>query len=340
MLNETDRNILRTVIDSYVADGVPVSSERVRDAGGYSISTATIRSRLAALERLGYLVKTHVSSGRVPTDDGYRTHVDDLRENQSAWDEVTTRCRSSLRAEAHGVGQIMNEASHLLGRLSRNLGVVYGAIEQECHVRGVKLVRLDADRILVVANLDPEYERTRVIRLERELSKEAVSRSEAMIDSVVSGKTLEEARDALGSAVRDNVTDEGVVAREVAIQRESIFSKPPAIELYYEERSHLLEQPELMDPKNLQLILRLLHNKSYLTSILSARSSERTQVTIGAEHSDEALHPFSVVTAGYRMGAARGVLGIIGPTRMRYDLVLSLVETVSRELRAIGEEYF
>lgn len=340
MLTERDRRILRTVIDAYVADGVPVSSGRVQDTGGYSMSTATIRNRLAALERDGYLMKTHVSSGRVPTDDGYRVYVNDLRANQSEWGEVTARCRRSLRAETHGVGEIMNEASHLLGRLSRNLGVVYGAVEQESHVRAVKLVRLAADRVLVVAHIEPDYERTRTLRFDRDFSHDAVVRSEKLLDDMVSGRTLEEARAALASAVRDNVTDEGVITREVAIQRESIFTEPPAVELYFEERSHLLEQPELMDPKNLQMILRLLHNKTYLTSILSARSSERTQVTIGAEHADEALRPFSVVTAGYRMGAARGVLGIIGPTRMRYDLVLALVETVSRELRAIGEEYF
>jgi heat-inducible transcriptional repressor len=88
------------------------------------------------------------------------------------------------------------------------------------------------------------------------------------------------------------------------------------------------------------LILKLLHNKEYLTTILSNRVTGGTQVTIGGEHEDVALKPFSLVTAGYRMGAARGVLGIIGPTRMRYDVALTLVDVVSRELRAIGEEFF
>ncbi|MCK4774687.1 MAG: hypothetical protein KAT30_07865, partial [Candidatus Krumholzibacteria bacterium] len=120
----------------------------------------------------------------------------------------------------------------------------------------------------------------------------------------------------------------------------TIFSEPPAVELYFEERSHLLEQPELSDPKNLQLILKLLHNKDYLTEILSNRLPDGTQVTIGAENVDEELRPFSLITAGYRMGAAHGVLGIIGPTRMRYDVALLLVSSVSRELGAIGEEYF
>lgn len=340
MLKEKNRVILRTVIDVYVADSVPVSSRRVRESGGYSVSTATIRNRMAALEREGYLMKTHVSSGRIPTDAGYRTYVDDLRANQSEWDEITSTCRSHLRRESLDASGIMNEASHLLGQLSKNLAVIYGSIEQESRVVSVRLVSLEGNRLLVVTNLLPEYERTNVLRFDRAFSADVVATSERLINQIVSGKTLHEARDALDSAVRDNVTDEGIIMREVSIHRDAIMSEQPAVELYFEERGRLLDQPELSDPKTLQLILRLLHNKNYLTSILAGRSDEGVQVTIGAENEDKALRPFSLVTAGYRMGAARGVLGIIGPTRMRYDIALSLVEAVSRELRAIGEEFF
>jgi heat-inducible transcriptional repressor len=340
MLKEQHKGLLPTIIDAYVADSVPVSSSRVRESGGYSVSTATIRNRMAALEKEGYLKKTHVSSGRIPTDAGYRTYVDDLSANQSEWNEITSLCRAHLRRESLDADEIMNEASHLLGQVSKNLAVIYGAIERESQVQSVRLLALEGNRLLVVSNFLPEFERTTVLRFERDFSSDAFARSERLINQIVSGKILGDAKDALDSAVRDNVTDEGIIMREVSIHRETIMSGQPAVELYFEERGRLLDQPELSDPKTLQLILRLLHNKSYLTSILSKRSSERVEVTIGEENDDEALRPFSLVTAGYRMGAARGVLGILGPTRMRYDLALSLVGTVSRELRAIGEEFF
>jgi heat-inducible transcriptional repressor len=151
---------------------------------------------------------------------------------------------------------------------------------------------------------------------------------------------VDDAKRALEDLPRDNLTDEGIVAREVSLRREDIFSGPPAMEMCFEARGKVLEEPELSNPQTLQLLLRILHNRDYLTSILASRPLDRTQVTIGAEHGDESLRPFSLVTAGYRMGAARGVLGIMGPTRMRYDLAISLVGSVSRELRAIGEEFF
>jgi heat-inducible transcriptional repressor len=331
--------VLRTIVELYVADGGPVSSRAVKDAG-HAPSTASIRNYMAALERKGYLEKPHTSAGRVPTDEAYRFYVDDLEANRSEWDELTERCRSELRDESRDASEIMMHASRLLGEISENFAVVYGTLHRESRVRHLQLVHLDGPRILVVVNLEPEYERTTTIRLERMFSAEVLAGAERLISRTVAGKTLDDARDAIDAIIRDNVTEEGIITREISINRHSVFSEPPAVELYFEERGHLLDQPEFSDPKNLQLILKLLHNKEYLTTILSNRPSGGTLVTIGAENKDAALQPFSLVTAGYRMGAARGVLGIIGPTRMRYDVALSLVDVVSREMRAIGEEYF
>jgi len=338
-MKDRNKKVLKTIIDLHVADATPVSSRAVKDAG-HAMSTASIRNYMAELERLGYLVKPHTSAGRVPTDEAYRFYVDDLEANRSEWDEITSRCRAALKDDSRDVGETMMHASRLLGDISKNFAVVYGSLVQESRVCHVQLVNLDGARILVVVNLEPEYERTTVVRLERSYSNEVVARSERILNNALADRTLHDAREAIDTLIRDNVTDEGIITREISINRQTVFSEPPAVELYFEERSHLLEQPELSDPKNLQLILKLLHNKEYLTAILAKRLSGGTRVTIGAENEDDALKPFSLVTAGYRMGAARGVLGIIGPTRMRYDVALSLVDSVSRELRAIGEEYF
>jgi len=343
MLSERDRRILFTVIDGYVGSGEPVSSKRVRELGGYAMSTATIRGRMAALERQGYLAKTHVSSGRIPTDDGYRAYVDGLPANVRALgasERIAGRCREELRTHTRDVSAVMMHASQLLGSLSDNFGVVYGAIEQESRVRRVRLVSMGSAQVLVVVNLEPAHERATTLRFDRELDRAAVEAVERLLGRILSGKTRAQARKVLESTVRDNVTDEGIITREISLRADTIFSEPPAVEVYFEERSRVLEQPELSDPKNLQLILRLLHDKAYLTSILSRRSLEGTEVTIGSEHADTALRRFSLVTAGYRMGAARGVLGVIGPTRMRYDVALAVVDSMSREMRDIGEEFF
>ncbi|UCG50827.1 MAG: heat-inducible transcription repressor HrcA [Candidatus Latescibacterota bacterium] len=340
MLTERDLQILRTIVDLYVREGVPVSSLAVKESAGLAVSTATIRNVMAGLERNGLLKKPHTSGGRMPTDEGYRTYVDQLETRRGFHDEFATRFRDELRDQDLDVNTIMASASRILGTLSKNFAVVYGSVVQESRVSRIQLIELEGTRILVVANLTPEYERTAVIRMDRRFSRDVIERAGEWINRIVQNKTLPEAKEGLELAIRDNVTDEGIITREIAIHREDIFSEPPAVELYFEERGHLLEQPELSDPKLLQLLLRFLHDKQYLTSILSERLGERTRITIGGEHKAQELKAFSFVTAGYRMGVATGVLGIIGPTRMRYGYIRDLVDSAAHELEAVGEEYF
>ncbi len=340
MLNDRDMTILRVVVDTHVREGTPVSSQKVRETGDMLVSTATIRSSMARLECEGLLTKPHTSAGRIPTDEGYRRYVDHLDADVPVGDAFSSRFRSALRDHEADVSTIMACASRVLGGLSRSLAVVYGVVTQESRVTRIRLVDLEGTRLLVVVNLQTEYERTIVLRMEKRFTPDVLARAEVWINRLVADKTPPEAKEALDSAVRDNMTDEGIIAREVAVHREDIFSEPPAVELYFEERSHLVEHPEFADPDLLRVLLRLLQNQDYVTQILSNRLSEHTQITIGHEHGDPALRPFSLVTAGYRMGGARGVLGIIGLTRMRYDLNRALVGSAARELQAFGEEYF
>ena len=338
---DRELHILRVVVDTYVRTGVPVSSRRIKESTGMRASTATIRGVLAGLEQAGYLTKPHTSAGRIPTDEGYRSYVDCLEPNQAHYDEFTTRFRDDVQRERElEVETIMALASRLLGTLSNNFAVVYGSVVPESRVSRVQLMGLEGSRLLVVVNLTPENERTVVLRLNRQFAADTVARAEAGINIAVGGRTLAEAKEALDSVIRDNMTDEGIITNEIAANRDEIFTEPPAVTLYFEERGHILEQPELSDPKLLQLLIRLMHDKRYLTAVLADRVSEGTRITIGGEHRDIELKPFSLVTSGYRMGGARGVLGIIGPTRMRYDLAWDLVGAAARELRAVGEEYF
>jgi heat-inducible transcriptional repressor len=340
MMKENERSILFLVIDLFVSDGVPVSSHKVKDTAGLSVSTATIRNLMASLERKGYLTKPHTSAGRIPTDEGYRCFVDFLMSRRPSNVEFSRAFRRNLLEEATEISSIMAFASRYLGSMTKNFAVVYGSVLQESRINRINLLELEGSRLLVVVHLTPEYERTTTLRLEKKFSPEIISRAESLINRVVGGKAIEEAKEALDSIIRDNVTGEGIITREVAVKRESIFYQPPAVELYFEEREHLLQQPDVFDPSLLQLLLRLLHDKAYLTSILSRRMEERTHITIGCENEDDILKHFSFVTSGYRMGGARGVLGIIGPTRMHYDYTLNLVDAIAKELRAIGEEYF
>jgi heat-inducible transcriptional repressor len=338
MLVERDIQILRAIVDLYVREGAPVGSLRVQKHLGSLLSPATIRNVMARLEGEGFVAKPHTSAGRVPTDVGYRAHVDLLEANHAFAEKFAQTFRNELREQDADVSGIMAAASRVLSAMSKNFAMVYGSVAQERRVTRIQLIELEGPRLLVAVNLAPEHERTSVLRMEKRFSSVVIARAEVLINCEVCNKTLREARLALDSVIRDNVTDEGIIAREVAIHREDIFSETPAVEFYFEEPDQVFGQSEFSDPRLLQMLLQLFQNKQYLTSLLSSRAGEM-QVTIGKEHRDQELQPFSLVTTGYRMGMARGVLGIIGPTRMRYDLIHALVGSAAWGLETIGEEY-
>jgi len=274
-LDERDLQILRIVVDLFVREGNAVSSFAVKESADLPVSTATIRNVMARLEHDGLLKKPYTSGGRIPTNEGYRFYVDTLERRPVYQDEFADRLRVALRDQEPEVNSIMACASRILGTLSKNFAVVYGSVVQETRVKRVQLIELEGTRMLVVVNLYPEYERTFVIRMDKRFSRDVIDRAEGWINRTVGDRMLHEAREQLELAIRDNFTDEGIITREVAIHQEDIFSEPPAVELYFEERGHLLDQPELSDPKLLQLLLRLVHNKEYLTSVLAERLVRR-----------------------------------------------------------------
>jgi len=252
----------------------------------------------------------------------------------------SSRLRREIRDRSTDAESVMVSASRILGDLSKNFALVYGSVLQESHISKIRLVELDRERVLVDVSVTPENENTVVLRFDRTFGSNAIHRAERRINELLTGKTMSEARECVDAMVRDNISDEGIILREIAMNRGDVFPEARSMQLYFEEGGRLMEQPELSDPKLLQLLLGLLHNKAYLTQVLSDRAADHTCVTIGREHADRQLQPFSLVTAGYRMGSANGVLGIIGPTRMRYDLIYALVDSAARTMRAIGEEYF
>ena len=338
MLPNRDIEILRAIVDLHVRHGVPVSSLRVQRHLGTPLSTATIRNVMARLEQNGFLRKPHTSAGRVPTDKGYRSYVDRLDPNLAFADRFSETFKVELRVHDGGVETVMSAASRALSSMSKHFAMVYGSLEQESRVSRIQLVELDGGRLLVAVHVEPDHERTTVLRLDRRFGPSVIRRAEAWINREVQAKTLTDARAAIDAAIRDNITDEGIITREVAARRDEIFSELPAVEFYFEE-TEPLDRPEFADPRVFHMLLRLLQNKRYLATLLSSRAGS-TQVTIGDEHEDAELRPFSLVTAGYRLGAARGVLGVIGPTRMPYDLICALVGSAARGLETVGDEYF
>jgi len=339
-LNDRERRVLEAVIRTYVQTAEPAGSRTLSRRYGLGVSPATIRNTMSDLEEKGFLFHPHTSAGRVPTDKAYRVYVDSLmRLPTPPVDEPErTRLHEQIAIGGSAIEAIIARAAQSLGVVTQELGVALGPRLDEAILQGLELIRLSSERILMVLTLKAGMVRTVFVEVPGEIADAALAHVSLVLNERLAGLSLQEIRASLGSRLRDASGAGG--AREllnIFVQEgEQLFDTPvPAREttVVLGQASVLAEQPEFAHAPEMRRLIELTETPERLGDVLRRRhATQGISVTIGDEHADPRLARFTVVTAEYRAGALAGVIGVIGPTRMPYDKVVSLVRHTSQLL--------
>ena len=339
-LNDRERRVLEAVIRTYVQTAEPVGSRTLSRRFGLGVSPATIRNTMSDLEEKGFLFHPHTSAGRIPTDMAYRVYVDSLMRLPTP--PVNEPERARLHAQiAHGgsaIEAIIARAAQSLGVITQELGVALGPRLDEAILQGLELIRLSSERMLMVLTLKAGMVRTVFVEVPGEIADAALAHVSLVLNERLADLSLQEIRASLGNRLRDAPGANG--AREllnVFVQEgEHLFDTPmPAREtaVVLGQASVLAEQPEFANAPDMRRLIELTETPERLGEVLRRRhATQGISVTIGDEHADPRLARFTVVTAEYRAGSLAGVIGVIGPTRMPYDKVVSLVRHTSQLL--------
>lgn len=334
-LSERERQVLEAVIHSYVATAEPAGSRTLSRRYELGISPATIRNTMSDLEEKGFLYHPHTSAGRVPTDRAYRVYVDSLMRV----DNVTHADRRKLEAEIAAGGSaieaILRCAAQSLGVLTQELGVALGPRLDKATLRKVELVRVTAERLLMVIALDGGAVRTIFVEVPGTIADEALSEVADVLNERLAGLTLEAVRTSLGERLRDVSGKPGTSELlNIFLQEgDQVFGRvaDPIESVVIGQTSLLADQPEFASGERLRQLIQLTDTRQQLAAMLEQRPrSNGLSITIGNEHGDPRLEAFTVVTAEYSAGSLTGVIGVIGPTRMPYDKVIALVGHTSR----------
>jgi heat-inducible transcriptional repressor len=342
-LTPRERRVLEAVIQTYVQTAEPAGSRVISRRFGLGVSPATIRNTMSDLEEKGFLSHPHTSAGRVPTDKAYRAYVDSLLNAPATTIVIAERDR--LREDIAGsnstIETILRRAAQSLGVLTQELGVALGPRLDASVLRRLELVRVSGERLLLVLTLDRAVVRTVFVEVRGILADTAVDEVTRVLNERLAGHTLRDLRTSVAERLRDSST------------------KPEALELlniFVQEGEHLLDtalpmsegsvivgqasvlaaQPEFGGAESLRRLLTLTEEPARLADALRRKHrgdvKPGVSITIGGEHGDPQFDQFTVVTAEYHVGALAGVIGVIGPTRMPYDKVISLVQHTSRLL--------
>jgi heat-inducible transcriptional repressor len=335
-LTEREYAILEAVISSFIATAKPVGSRTLSKLSGQSLSPASIRNTMSDLEEKGYLAQPFQSAGRIPTDKAYRLHVDNILLYHRNTPRSAVRALESI-ADDPAVQRMLHRAADALGVVTHELGVGLEPVVDEGVLEGVELIRLSSERVMMVLNIGRGLVKTIFIELDSRSDGPGLERLAARLRERLVGLTLKEIRRTAGDRLREAVQDENDPMNVFVQSADNLFElEGEDQQLVLGETGRLADQPEFREESRLRTLIDLTDRKMLLLETMKRRVGEDgLSISIGAENSVSELSGFTVVTDTYRMGDMRGIIGVIGPTRMSYSRIISVVEYSSRLLSQV-----
>ena len=338
-LSARERRVLEAVIQTYVQTAEPAGSRTVSRQFGLGVSPATIRNTMSDLEEKGFLFHPHTSAGRIPTNKAYRAYVDALLGGTPVGHSADReKLTEALTGSDSPIETILRRAAQSHGVLTQELGVAMQPRLAASVLRSLDLVRVNDERLLMVLSLEGGAVRSVFVEVAGSIAESALTEVTKVLNERLAGLTLEDIRASVGSRLRDTVSAPS--ARELlnifVQEAEALFDQNISRgeqHILLGQASVLAEQPEFAAADRMRRLIELTERPQDLADALRRRGqTSGISITIGAEHEDERLRDFTVVTAEYHTGSLAGVIGVIGPTRMPYEKVISLVNHTSQLL--------
>lgn len=331
-LTDRERQVLEAVIETYVQTAEPAGSRTIAKRHQLGLSPATIRNTMSDLEEKGFLYHPHTSAGRIPTDQAYRAYVDLLMKPPRVGAAQAEQIRGELVSERAVIEQILGRAAQVLGVLTNELGVAVSPSLEEAVLERLDLLQVSSERLLLVLALKSGVVRTIFVEVPSHMAADAVAHVAIVLNERLAGLTLKQIRSGLADRLRDAGADSGAndLLNIFVQEAEGLFDVPAPLGVVLGSTQPLAIQPEFATKERLQGLMEVTERRDLLREALAARGGEGLTITIGQEHVDPRLAPFTLVTSSYRFGTLSGVIGVLGPTRMPYDKIAALVDHTSR----------
>ena len=330
--------ILQAIVHDYVSTTKPVASDRLLEVCQLGCKSATVRNEMAEMSDMGYLVQPHTSSGRIPTDRGYRYYVDQLMQsNDALTQDETSRVRQQYIEAQSEIEEIMMQTCRLLSEMTSFTSVATDPDPETTTIRKVYLTEASSRHALLVILLSTGQVEHRLVELEAAPSDIVLVQLSNYLNSIYANIEVEQA----GQFEQREVPQE---LNELALSLHKLMSivKQTVIafsgrRIYLEGTSHLLRQPEFQDVQRLENLLSVLEERKALYQTLSRSIfSGRMTILIGAENSIEQMQDCTFISSTYRIGLrTAGFLGVIGPTRMNYDRTVATVGLMAHNLSSL-----
>ena len=338
MLDERKQKILQAIIDDYISTAEPIGSRTIARKYNLGVSSATIRNEMADLELLGYLEQLHTSSGRVPSGKGYRLYVDDLLAPSKISEKEINLIASWYNSRTKSIEEVFQETAKIISRLTKNVSLVMAPQLSQSTFRCLQFVALDKNQAIVIVMTDAGFIENKIIDIPHGTSIEDLQKIATIVNGHLSGLMLDEIKTSLIKKIKNEVNLDLFEATFDSILKALAIEKKER--LYLGGTTQLLSQPEFRNVEKVKDILTMLEEEQLLCDLLNSQNGDGVTVTIGQENKYSGIKDCSIIKATYHIkGKVIGTVAVLGPTRMEYGKIITLLEFMHGNLGQILKKY-
>ncbi len=335
MLDDRKKKILQAVINEYINTAEPVSSGGLVENYDLDLSSATIRNEMAELEKCGYLDKPHTSSGRVPSAKGYRFYVDELVNEEDISLEEIKYIQSKLETKVNEIEDLTKIATSTLSEITHYTTVAVGPKTNQQLIEEIKFVLLGTRMLMAVIVTDTGLVKETIIKFDEDLAQSQVDTINNLFNNKLKGKPLDKIDKPMEEFIMSELNYSVGVIKPIIEQLNKIIEVDDKI--YLEGTKKSFDLPEFQSLKIAKNFVNLLDTKEVMLDILNNGLAKDINVYIGDENDKEELKDFSIVTFKHTVGNKDlGTIGIIGPKRMDYSKVISVMKYINKKLKDKG----
>ncbi len=331
-LSGRKKKILAAVVEEYIRTAEPVGSKTVAQTADLGCSSATIRNELAELASMGYLEQPHTSAGRVPTPQGYRMYVNELMQRQRLSLEETEEINRSLNEKLRELDHLVSNVGALASSLT-NYPAMAIAAQPPATIKRFDLIYIDANTFIIVAMMSNNTVRNKLVRLPVSVGQDMIQRLSSVFNANFTDVTEERITPILIRSTERAVDDTMGLTGVIASFALEILSESQEAKTCVTGTNRLLSQPEFQDPAKAHALMSYLSDARHLHDLDAIDCGGDVKVLIGPENVAEELRNSSVVLASYDMGGeTKGLIGVVGPTRMDYSTVAAKLSLIAQAL--------
>ena len=339
-LDERKVKILKAIVANYLETGEPVGSRTISKYTDLNLSSATIRNEMADLEDMGYICQPHTSAGRIPTDAGYRFYVDSIMEEKQ---EVETQ-NGTLLERVDKIEKMLKQVAKVLAA-NTNYATLVTMPQYGNTVKFIQLSKVNNYRLLAVIMVDGNIVRNKLIDTDYDLKDDEILKFNILLNTFLQGASIQDINLELIQTMKSQAGEYAEILEVIFQGILEAIKEADDLKVYTSGATNMLKYPELINSQSAEKLLGTFEDiedkEEFVKYVEDAISGEDKdiQIHIGEENQSEELKDCSLITATYKMPeGAKGTIGIIGPKRMDYKKVVTMLKNLTGELDDIFSE--